>query len=232
MAELPIGYPQAQPAQRTGMATASLTLGIISIPTTCACVGPVLGIVAIILGGVAVGRTRRAPQLYGGKGRAVGGIVTGSLALVLSVVAALLWGMFVLSFLKSNTFATLIDIGQVEEALRAYERIHHDYPPDLTSLSASGLLQPNTWGSARPAADPARGCSYVRDVHPTDPPHWILAYPPVTLGPLNMVSVFYADKHSTFLEAREFANKLAAFKEEYQAARGTPAKVLEPAKEP
>ena len=81
----PATAPQAQPvtqATRTsGLAVASLVLGILSFPLYF--VGVILGVLAIIFGALAIGKTNREPNL-GGKGMAVAGLVLG-------IVAILLW---------------------------------------------------------------------------------------------------------------------------------------------
>lgn len=228
MAEIPIGYPHAQAPRSAGIATASLILGIASIPTTCVCVGPVLGIVAIVLGAVGVSRARRQPQLYTGDGRAAGGIVTGSIALVLALALGLFAGVFAKSF--SGLFQTGIEMAQLEATLKAYEQVHHDYPPDLATLASAGFVAPNPLRPAGPPGDPFPGFKYVPDVHPSDPPHWILAYRPTSFGPVGLVAVIHADGHSNCVEASEFAKALAMFRKEYEAARGAPPEVL-PAEE-
>jgi hypothetical protein len=222
MAELPVGDPQAQ--RNAGIATASLVLGVISVPTTCVCVGPVLGILAIVLGAVGVRRARRQPQLYAGRGRAAGGIATGSISLGLGLLLIVFVGVFAKSF--SGMFHTIADTTRLEAALKAYEQVHHDYPPDLATLAAEGLVQPDPLNPSGSADGPFPGFKYVQDVHPSDPPSWILAYQPMTVGPMRAVSLIYANGHRDVLEASVFEQALAAFRKEYEAARGSPPQVL------
>ena len=69
--------------KRKGLAVASLVLGIISLPTL-----GVLGVGALAgvgLGVIALMRAKRQPLEYGGRGLAIGGIVTSVLSLVLAV---------------------------------------------------------------------------------------------------------------------------------------------------
>ena len=66
-----------------GMATAALVLGILAIVTCITVIGGILlGILAIVLGAVAASRARRGEAP--GRGRAIAGIVTGAIGLVLS----------------------------------------------------------------------------------------------------------------------------------------------------
>jgi uncharacterized protein DUF4190 len=72
---------QPQPQTRKGLAIASLVLGIVSIPTL-----GLLGvgaITAIVLGAIALGRSKKEPAIYGGKGMAIGGIITSVVSLLL-----------------------------------------------------------------------------------------------------------------------------------------------------
>ena len=67
--------PPAVPP-RNGLATASMVLGVLSIPLVVTVViGPVLAVLALILGGVALGRVRRG---QGGRGRSIAGLATGA----------------------------------------------------------------------------------------------------------------------------------------------------------
>lgn len=74
----PLEAYNVPPPVSTGMATTALVLGIIAIPTTLMCVGPLLGIIAVVLGIIAIARAAGAPDRFGGKGRAVAGVLTGA----------------------------------------------------------------------------------------------------------------------------------------------------------
>lgn len=93
----PGGYGYGQPAypnpgygapvvkQSNGVAVASLIIGILSLITVC--LSP-LGIVAVVLGFVGLGKAKKIGGA--GKGMAIGGIVTGILALIVAVLLAVL----------------------------------------------------------------------------------------------------------------------------------------------
>jgi type II secretory pathway pseudopilin PulG len=74
---------QPQPQTRKGLAIASLVLGIISIPTLGLLV--VGAITAIVLGAIALGRIKREPATYGGKGMAIAGIITSAVSIPLII---------------------------------------------------------------------------------------------------------------------------------------------------
>jgi hypothetical protein len=67
-----------QPQSRS-LATSSMILGIASI----FCLGPILALVAIILGAMALSQIKKNPEATGGRQQAVTGIVTGSVSLVI-----------------------------------------------------------------------------------------------------------------------------------------------------
>lgn len=66
-------------AQSNGLATASLTLGIISLFIFCA---PGLGLVPMILGGLAIQKSTKMGTLAPGRGIAISGIVCGGISLL------------------------------------------------------------------------------------------------------------------------------------------------------
>src|SRR5579862_7388309 len=65
------------PAKNSGMAIASMVLGIVAIPLTCLWIGLPIGIVALVLGIIALVGINKDPLRRGGKGFAITGIVTG-----------------------------------------------------------------------------------------------------------------------------------------------------------
>ncbi|MBN2311155.1 MAG: DUF4190 domain-containing protein [Candidatus Hydrogenedentes bacterium] len=75
------GQPLEPPLN--GMAVASLVVGILGI-VGCACF-PV-GIVAIVLGHIAIHQINQAPDTYRGKGLAIGGLIMGYASLALFVL--------------------------------------------------------------------------------------------------------------------------------------------------
>lgn len=67
-----------------GLAVASLILGIVGIFTSFLLFGALLGLVALILGFVALGKVKRGEA--DGRGLAIGGIITGVLAMLLTLL--------------------------------------------------------------------------------------------------------------------------------------------------
>lgn len=88
------GAPAGGAQQNNGMATAALVLGIISIVLCWIwVVGIIAGILAIILAIVAKNKIKANPNM-GGKGAATGGLVTGIIGTLISLVIVILAAMF------------------------------------------------------------------------------------------------------------------------------------------
>lgn len=76
----PLPYQRQGPS--SGIAVASMIVGIISLLVGVWCLGPVPGLAALILGLVALSQIKNAPDKNGGKPFAVVGIVTGALSML------------------------------------------------------------------------------------------------------------------------------------------------------
>lgn len=76
--------PAGDPTKTPGMAIAALVLGILAIPSAIILIGGLFGLIAIILGAIAAGKAKRGE--VGGRGVAIGGIVTGVVGLIIAIV--------------------------------------------------------------------------------------------------------------------------------------------------
>lgn len=88
----PTQYVYAAPAQRpstNGMAVAAMVTGILSIVICCA--GFVLGIIAVVLGGVARKQIAESQGQQGGSGMATAGLVTG-------IIGVVIWGAWLVLY--------------------------------------------------------------------------------------------------------------------------------------
>ena len=82
----------------SGLAIAALVLGVLALITCWTVIGGILfGLIAVVLGVVALSKARRG--LAGGRGMAIAGIVTGALGLVLAIALV----SFGLSLLNSDS---------------------------------------------------------------------------------------------------------------------------------
>lgn len=78
----PGGFYPGGPFKRTsGMAVASMVVGIISIPFCC--LGGPLGVTALVLGYLAIKEIDRAPEQIGGRGLALAGMITGGVGVLI-----------------------------------------------------------------------------------------------------------------------------------------------------
>jgi hypothetical protein len=95
--------PMGPMGQSQGLATAALICGILALPCgfCCAGLGLPLGIAAIVMGGIAMSRANAQPELYGGKGMAIGGLACGIGGLLFGILMLLLgFGMQMLNALN------------------------------------------------------------------------------------------------------------------------------------
>ena len=92
------------PPQSCGLALASLILGIAGIVT---CLGPFLGIPGVVCGHVALSRIRASGGRLTGEGLAVGGLITGYVAIAMIVVIALLAAIAIPNFVRAREAARM-----------------------------------------------------------------------------------------------------------------------------
>ena len=103
------------------MATASLILGIVSIVFSFFWVIAVIcGILAVVLGIVAKGKIKTDANL-GGSGAATGGIVTGAIGIVLSIIIIAVAVIFLGAFVDAATDGTLEEAMRNLEGLKDYQ---------------------------------------------------------------------------------------------------------------
>jgi hypothetical protein len=224
------------PQKHTGMATASLVLGLLSILTVCICIGVPMGLIALILGIIAVANAASKPELYGGKGRAIAGIVTGSLSSVfLFVVGLVMWmtglAAAVLSgaalqnvpFVASltRTFSAVANMQRIAAGLSAYQAQFGVAPPSVEALVASGLIPASPFGTD-PNDNPTAGAAWVADVTKKDPADWIVAYAAVDMLGQRQFLLLNAGGEIEHLDEMAFIARIERFSDEYEAARGAP----------
>lgn len=84
----PMGPGFGPPNSSNGLAIGALVCGLLAIPTTCCCsIGSMpFGIAACVMGGIALSKAKAQPQVYGGKGMAVAGLICGIVAILFAIV--------------------------------------------------------------------------------------------------------------------------------------------------
>ena len=128
--------------RKSGMATTSLVLGILSLPTFCM----LLGIPAIILGHIGLNRTKKFPAQYTGGGMAIAGLVTGYVSLALSffvlpVMLAMLLPALAAAKNKAQAINSKNNLKQVGLAFHIWEGDHNGQYPFNVSQAQGGTRE-------------------------------------------------------------------------------------------
>ena len=220
-----LDYAAVSPARRAGLATASLVLGILSIPMFAL----PLGLIPVILGGIALRRVRRDPVRYAGRWQSVSGIQLGVISLILFVAVLVLVPESGSPEMmkRAVSAANLRDIGQ---GVHIYAKDHQDaFPRDLDVLLLQEILAPtqliNPASGHRP---PACDYYYVAGLNANDPPDWIVASGVPAYHDGEGANVLYVDGHVEFIREPDFTKRLDEFRAAFEQDRGAPAVVIAP----
>ena len=102
----PVPTIPAEP-KNCSLAVWSLVLGILAIVLSVVCIGPLLGIPAVICGHMAYSRIKRSAGALAGGGLALGGLITGylSIALIPVIVIGMLAAIAIPNFVKARSTA-------------------------------------------------------------------------------------------------------------------------------
>lgn len=124
--------PALPPKPKSGMATASLVFGILSM------VGcPIIAsLPAIILGHIAHSRNRRSPNEYGGGGLATAGFVLGYVSFIMvPILAGLMLPALAKAKDKAQRITCINNMKQIGLAARMWAGDHNGkFPPDFVSM--------------------------------------------------------------------------------------------------
>jgi hypothetical protein len=214
-----VSTPGGVPPRR-GLATAALVVGIVAALTGCVLVGALFGLVAIVLGIVALVLAGRRPAHYSGKGRAAIGICTGVVGvLVAGVVLRLVLPILVESILDRDSLL------RIEKASAAYQKSHDQPAPDLQTLVDAGELKDLPKVAGR---DALAGVYYVSGIRPSDPPEWIVAYVEAGTTEWKVVVVVFADGTLQGLTEADFKRRLAKFQQDFESTRGRAPLIVAP----
>lgn len=140
----PQAWPYAETKKQTGLAAASLAVGIVSLLTLSFFL--VGALTALVLGLVALSRAQKQPHVYGGRGMAWGGVVTSTLSLIIALPLGLILAVVVPNLLAARRAANeAVAIHTVNKILVAENEYLAMNPQGeyatLEQLVASGLLE-------------------------------------------------------------------------------------------
>ena len=128
---------------KTGLAVASMVLGIVSLPTSLFLIGLVLAPIGLILGILALTKASKKPNIYGGKGFAIAGITTSSVALIFVVplIAAIAIPNLLAARRAANEGSAISSLRTLHGAQQTYMAIHDtEVCGDLTTLGSAKLI--------------------------------------------------------------------------------------------
>jgi len=194
------GAPQ-QPLSQ-GMATTSLVTGLLSLlpcPIIMSIVGLVTGIIALV-------RTGREPDRYGGRGMAIAGIVTSSVSIMLF---PLLISIFLPSLSRARELSKrtvcAANMRGIAQAMYIYAQSEPNFafPDDINKVVTAGNATPRQFQC--PSAPPGRQCYYYVPGQTTNSaPNGVLLFedPNNHLGEGG--NVLYQDGHVMFVKGAQF----------------------------
>lgn len=136
-------YRSHQPANlKTGLAIASMVLGILGFVTSIFLVGILLAPIGLILGIVALVKANKKPDVYGGKGFAIAGIVTSAMmVLFVPVVAAIAIPNLLAARRSANEGSAITSIRVLNAAEQTFMAMQDTNKcGDLKTLGAQNLI--------------------------------------------------------------------------------------------
>ena len=151
----PPSLPVPASQQRCGLALASLILGIAGIVL---CLGPLAGIPGVICGHIAQSKIKQSGGTLSGDGLALGGLITGYIAIAMIAFIGLLAAIAIPNFVKAKVASQhagcVMNLRSIEGAKATwaleYKKLTTDTPTD------AGLFGPAKYIREKPSC-PAGG---------------------------------------------------------------------------
>lgn len=201
--------PAPSESKTSGLAIASLILGIIGILTTLFLIGPLFGIVGLILGIIAVKKIGKPGQATDGKGLAIAGIATSSISvavMLLLILPAILLGMTMPMWAGrareiANRTICSSNLHGIQKAMISYAARNDDqFPPTIELLLDEGSIMPQTL-TCRSGGEDA-GYIYIYPNQGANAPgDAILMYEPLTNHNNEGTNILFGDGHIEWLPA-------------------------------
>jgi prepilin-type processing-associated H-X9-DG protein len=195
------------------MAIGALVCGIVGM---LAC--PLVGIVGLVLGIVALTRTNREPNRYTGKGLAIGGIVTGGLAILLVpvMIAILLPSLARARELAKRTVCSANMVG-IGSALHIYAQDDGMFPEAgadwQARLTSAGNATPMQFTCPSSTGLPGKSSYvYVPGYGTGSDPSQIILYEPIENHNGEGGNILYVDGHVSFVKSPAYEKAIGAVK--------------------
>jgi type IV pilus assembly protein PilA len=190
----PIGAPpplrqrpdSGGPPPKKGWATAALVCAVFSVLS--------LGLlfpVGVVVGLVAVVKTRRSPETHGGETMAVAGLITSAVSIAMLILAGVIAAIAIPNFIaarRAATEATVVTaLRHVVSGCEEYAATEGQYPESLEDLVQGRLVNPGLIA-------PEQGYTYryERRARPEDAGYTVIAAPDTSRSGLNRW--FYVDE--------------------------------------
>lgn len=127
-----ISIEQVKRRKESGLAVASMILGIVGILTFCMLIGMVFGVIALILGIISLIKINKQKEELSGKGFAITGIITGGMVTLLIPIVGILAAIAIPNFKSAMSHSNVSTIQQemrtIATALEAYYIDYDQYP--------------------------------------------------------------------------------------------------------
>ena len=207
------GFTYSTPPSK-GMAVTSLILGILG------CI-PFVGIVAVILGIIAMRRAKADPQRFGGSGLALGGIICGGVMTVAACAVFGIAGVLLPALGQARSAARHLksqsQLSQIGMALHTYAMDNKEAFPETDSDWQDRLVPayvPSAGVFGIPGSDAANPAKYIYIPGYVmnklqDPSRTVLVYESSTNPWKNRVALLYADGHVGDVTADQVPSILA-----------------------
>lgn len=208
MSNIPSYDAMPRQAVSSGLAIGALVCGIVGF-----CV-PGLGLVAIILGVVALIKASSSPETHGGRGMAIGGIIAGVLSLLAGILAI---GVLLPALGQARNAArdmmAQVQLRSIGQALQIYANENKGWYPESTSDWSARLSQHGVSSEFLRSPKAPEGATdsfiYIAGLQSTGSPQRILAYEnPKYVRENGKVSVLYLDGRVEQMNAADLTRLL------------------------
>ncbi|MBN2190657.1 MAG: DUF4190 domain-containing protein [Candidatus Aureabacteria bacterium] len=161
----------AEKPETNNLAIISMVLSIIGFVGFCICLGPLLGIPAVICGHIALSKIKSSGGKLSGRGMAIAGLIIGYLTILLTVIWILFSLIAIPKFVSAAKEAKQVmcisRIRQIGTACQVYKMEYMVYPDRLSRLYPEYISDletftcPNTYNYISSAEDIDEHSGYV-----------------------------------------------------------------------